>query len=133
MFGMNKKEKGVVPKNKPKAVVKKHEVLSEVIKESDEALLITSIKGKIEVRALKNLTYAHEAKGLIAGALDTYLIRPINKALNTSYQTTSRNFGPILNTLYAVLHNIKKVAEKLGIEDEKSKATPKPTAGKIRQ
>ena len=119
MFGMNKKDKGANPKKAPKAVVKKEsEVLSEVIKKADEALLITATKGNIEVRALKNLTFAHEAKGLIAGALDTYLIRPISNTLNQSYQTTARNFGPVLSNINIVLQKVQKIAEKLGIKDE---------------
>ena len=119
MFGRGKKEENVNPKKAPKAIVKKEsEVLSEIIKKADEALLITATKGNIEVRALKNLTYAHEAKGLIAGALDTYLIRPISNTLNQSYQTTARNFGPVLSNLNKVLQKVQKIAEKLGVIDE---------------
>lgn len=77
----NKKE--IVKKTTPK----KQETtttLSDIIRDADEAIVITSIKGNIEVTGIKNINYAYEAKGLLIGAIDTYNSRPIINGLNNN-------------------------------------------------
>jgi len=57
--------------------------LTDTIKDSDQAILITAKRGNVEVLGIKNTNYAHEAKGLIHGALDTYSARPVTNAVNS--------------------------------------------------
>jgi len=94
--------------------------LSELIKNSDQAILITAKQGNIEVSGIKNINFSYEAKGLIIGALDRYSIRPIINSVN-SYTDT------MLSHIKKLGDDIKK---SLGIE-EREPEKPQAPQGRL--
>jgi len=77
---INKKKKPAKPVNPPTPAAQAEDI-NAVIKAADSVVLITEKRGNIEVRALKNISYAWQVKGLLLGALDKYLVTPINGTL----------------------------------------------------
>lgn len=80
-----KKEQTKAPANPPTPPSQKED-LDKVIKEADAVILLTSRKGNIELRSLKNVNYAYEAKGLLLGAIHSYLVKPISETLRNINQ-----------------------------------------------
>lgn len=82
--------------------------LDKTLKTSDLAIIVTATKGNIEVRGIKSINYAYEAKGLLVGALDSYKVIPIAKTLKN------------VNDINIQLHKrtIEKINEALGIVDK---------------
>jgi hypothetical protein len=56
--------------------------IEKLVSEADECLIVTSTKGQIDVTGVKGLTYAHQAKGLLSGAIDKYEANVILNTLN---------------------------------------------------
>ena len=80
---MNAKKKAVKKTKKEKKVEKVANPLEEMIKNCDEGILITAKNGNIEVTGIKNVNFAHTAKGLLVGALDSYTTRPTLNLINS--------------------------------------------------
>lgn len=78
------KVKKAVKKAAKKKLVKPETTLADIINKADQAVLITTNKGNIEITGLKAINYSFEVKGLLVGALDTYNIRPIISGLNNN-------------------------------------------------
>lgn len=80
---MNAKKKKIIKKETPKNKTEKKETtLGDIIKNVDQAVVITTTNGNINVIAIKSINYVYEAKGLIMGAIDTYNNRPIINGIN---------------------------------------------------
>jgi len=81
---------------------------NEILQKSDSAIIITATKGNIEVTGIKNVNYAYQAKGMIHGALDSYLLVPISSTLNS------------VNQINVKMHHntINEVKKMLGIKDK---------------
>lgn len=75
---------------------------------ADAAILVTATHGNIEVVGLKNTNYAYQAKGLLHGALDSYIVIPINRTLNNMNRN---NIGSIQNA-------VNQIKKWLGVKDE---------------
>lgn len=107
--------KGKDNKAKGKPVVpnpEKTTTLGDIIKDSEQAVVVTVAKGKIEVTGLKNINYAYEAKGLLIGAMDTYNSRPIINILNNNTRALLSHLVNINNKIPEPKKselNIKKV------------------------
>jgi len=93
---------------KDKKIQEASNSLNEIIKDVDQAVLITAKRGNIEVTGIKNTNYAHEAKGLIIGALDSYNIRPITSTINNYTKT-------VASLIKTLVDDLKK---SLGVEVE---------------
>jgi len=76
---MNKKKQT----KKEKKVEVKANPLEEMIKNCDEGIIITAKNGNIEITGIKNVNFAHTAKGLLVGALDSYTTRPVLNLINS--------------------------------------------------
>lgn len=89
-----------VKKNTPK--VKNSEdktTLGDIIKNADQAVVVTVTKGTINVTGLKNINYAHEASGLLVGAIDNYSRRPIITNLNNNTRALLSHLVTISNKI----------------------------------
>ncbi|HSG32539.1 MAG TPA: hypothetical protein VLB82_13465 [Thermodesulfobacteriota bacterium] len=99
-------------KQKPKKEVNPLERHAKLIEMSDDALLVTSKHGNIEVTAVKGLNYAYQAKGLLNGALDMYLIRPTTKVLrdvsDANMKLSERTFMEIKKSLDELVNQLNK-------------------------
>jgi hypothetical protein len=71
--------------------------IDKLVSESEECVIVTSSKGNIQVTGIKNVTYSHQAKGLLMGAIDTYNIRPILQSINASARNVSSQISNLLN------------------------------------
>ncbi len=89
--------------------------LDEMLKTADSAVVITASKGVVDVRGIKNINYAYEAKGLLIGALDSYLVIPISKTLRTVNDANVRMY----------FNTIQEIKKAVGIVDEKPKEKKK--------
>ena len=100
------KKRVIPPKGKENSTT-----LGDIIKNSDQAIVVTSTKGNVEVTGIKSINYAYEAKGLLVGAMDTYNSKPIITGMNNNTRA-----------LLAHLVNINnKVTKYIGPEDKKDK------------
>lgn len=101
------KNKAAVKKAKPpvnpKAQTAFKEEFEAAIKDADSVLLITTTKGLVEVRPVKNVNYAYQVKGILQGALDSYMVIPISKALQRQAQIQTNNLTNMVNTIKNLL------------------------------
>ena len=75
----NPKGKGKTPPNPEKQTT-----LGDIIKNAEQAIVVTVSKGNIEVTAIKAVNYSYEAKSLLMGAMDNYHDKPIIHGLNSN-------------------------------------------------
>ena len=103
-----KVKKAKVSKNPPTPNAAQVQI-DKALKTSDAAVIVTATKGNIEVRAIKNINYAYQVKGLLTGALDSYLVIPISKTLKS------------INDVNVQLHQhtVSQLKEALGIVEVK--------------
>ena len=78
----NPKGKGKTPPNPEKQTT-----LGDIIKNAEQAIVVTVSKGNIEVTAIKAVNYSYEAKSLLMGAMDNYNVKPIINGLNSNTRT----------------------------------------------
>lgn len=97
------KKKASKPAQKNKADKSVPASLEDVINKADSALIITATKGNIEVLGIKNANFAYQAKGLMVGALDSYLVRPISSVLRDLNNANMRMHHSTLNTVRTLL------------------------------
>lgn len=95
----SKKQKSVKSK---KAKTAKSSI-NDLINEADSALVITAKNGMVQVLGIKNANYAYQAKGLMQGALDTYLVRPISNVLKDVNDANGRMHHGTLQTIRQLL------------------------------
>ena len=62
----------------------KSTTLGDIIKDSEQAVIVSVSKGKVEVTAIKAINYAYQAKALLREAIDNYNVKPIINGLNTN-------------------------------------------------
>jgi len=97
----NKVVGGKVVKNVAPIVDKT--TLGDIIKDADQAVVVTSTKGRIEITGIKNINYTYEAKGLLVGAMDIYNIRPIITGLNSNTRALLSHITNLSNKIDKVL------------------------------
>lgn len=68
-----------------------------LVNEADQCILISASRGNIRVTGIKNVNYSHEAKGLLAGAMDSYTLKPILQAINLGNQNTITQVSDLLS------------------------------------
>jgi hypothetical protein len=99
---MNKKKK---LNEKEKEV---ENAIDKLINESDECVIVTSTKGNIQVTGIKNINYSHQVKGLLVGAIDTYNLRPVLQAINTSARNSAAQIANFVNQQNAPEAKVEK-------------------------
>ena len=78
----NPKGKGKTPQNPEKQTT-----WGDIIKNAEQAIVVTVSKGNIEVTAIMAVNYSFEAKALLMGAMDNYNVKPIINGLNSNTKT----------------------------------------------
>jgi len=58
--------------------------LADIINNADQAVIITTSKGNVEVTGIKDINYAYQVKGLLIGAMDVYNSRPVINGMNNN-------------------------------------------------
>lgn len=81
---VTKKTKNIKKSTPKTKKVENKTTLGDIIKNADQAVLVISNKGTIQVTGIKNINYAYEAKGLLVGAMDNYNCRPVINGLNNN-------------------------------------------------
>lgn len=110
---MNAKKKKVIKKETPKKKTEESKTtLGDIIKNADQAVVITSTKGSIEVTAIKAINYAYEAKGLIVGAMDSYNSRPIMNGMNNNSRAILSHIMNLNNKINELLGEKAKEEKK---------------------
>jgi TATA-box binding protein (TBP) (component of TFIID and TFIIIB) len=82
---------------KPKQAPDAQTSLEQMVNAADQCIIVTATKGNVVVTGIKNVSYSHEAKGMLIGALDSYMVRPILQSLNTVNQNIAAQFANFIN------------------------------------
>jgi len=88
------KGKGKTPPNPEKQTT-----LGDIIKDADQAVVVSVTKGNIVVTAIKSVNYSYEAKALLMGAMDNYNVKPIINGLNSNTRAVMSHIMNLNNKL----------------------------------